>query len=405
MSEKRPLNVLFLITSMPVGGAEVLLSNLVQRMDRNRMIPQIGCLKEMGPLGKELSGEITVHSHLLNHKYDFGIVNRLAKLMKSEQIDAVVTVGAGDKMFWGRLAARQARVPVVLSALHSTGWPDGVGRMNRWLTPITDGFIAVARQHGQFLVEQEKFPSHKVFVIPNGIDTDRFSFCSESRVIYRRKWGISHSAPVAGIVAALRPEKNHLLFLRVAANVIHRIPQAHFVIVGEGPEREKLEIAVSDHQLANHVHFLGNCSDIPGVLSAIDLFALTSQNEASPVSILEAMACRRPVVAPDVGSISESVLDGVTGHLVPVGNAEEMTRRWIMLLDNEEKRNSMGDKSREHVEKSGSLNAMTEGYQQLIEQLYDRKRNRRSKQTRETGEIFHSLPVFQTTDLQANAQV
>ena len=94
--------------------------------------------------------------------------------MIERQIDAVVTVGAGDKMFWGRLAAYFARVPVIASALHSTGWPDGIGRLNRWLTPITDAFIAVADTHGQFLIDQERLPPEKVFVIPNGVDTSRF---------------------------------------------------------------------------------------------------------------------------------------------------------------------------------------------------------------------------------------
>ena len=376
---ERPLNILFLITSMPVGGAEVLLANLVRRMDRTRVIPQIGCLKEPGPLGEELKNEVKIHANLIKHKYDFAVINRLNTLMKTESIDAVITVGAGDKMFWGRLAARRAKVPVVLSALHSTGWPDGVGRLNRWLTPITDGFIAVAKQHGEFLVEFERFPEKKVFVIPNGVDTQKYTFDLSCRNRLREQWGIEKSAPVVGIVAALRPEKNHLLFLRVAGKVINHVPDAQFVIAGDGPEREKLEIAVSDHKLAHHVHFLGNCDNIPGVLSAIDVFALTSQNEASPVSILEAMACERPVVAPNVGSISESVIDNQTGYLVDVGNAEEMAKKWIELLNNEDLRNKMGVEARNHVVQTGSLDAMTRGYQELITDLYARKKYRQAR--------------------------
>lgn len=376
---ERPLNVLFLITSMPVGGAEVLLANLVRRMDRTRVVPQIGCLKEPGPLGEELKNEVKIHANLIKHKYDFAVINRLSTLMKTESIDAVITVGAGDKMFWGRLAARRANVPVVLSALHSTGWPDGVGRLNRWLTPITDGFIAVAKQHGEFLVEFERFPEKKVFVIPNGVDTQKYTFDLNCRNQLREQWGIEKSAPVVGIVAALRPEKNHLLFLRVAGKVINHVPDAQFVIAGDGPEREKLEIAVSDHKLARHVHFLGNCDNIPGVLSAVDVFALTSQNEASPVSILEAMACERPVVAPNVGSISESVLENQTGYLVDVGNAEQMTKKWTELLNDEDLRNKMGVEARHHVVQTGSLDAMTRGYQELITDLYARKKYRQAR--------------------------
>ncbi len=142
----RPLRTLFVITSMPVGGAEVLLDNLIRRFDRQRIAPELCCLKELGPLGEELAGEFPVHANLIGGKLDIAVLWRLVRLMRRRKIDAVVTVGAGDKMFWGRLAAKLAGVPVICSALHSTGWPDGVGRLNRWLTPITDGFIGVARR-------------------------------------------------------------------------------------------------------------------------------------------------------------------------------------------------------------------------------------------------------------------
>ncbi|MFM7741306.1 MAG: glycosyltransferase, partial [Planctomycetota bacterium] len=187
---------MFVLTSLPVGGAETLLHNLVRTLDRRRIRPLVCCLKEAGELGEQMSVEVPLYSRLLRGKYDAFVLQRLAKLFRRESVDAVVTVGAGDKMFWGRLAARLARVPVVLSALHSTGWPDGVGRMNRWLTPLTDGFIAVARPHGKFLVEFEKFPEQKVFVIPNGIDTERFRPSAVARAEWRQRWEIEESAPV-----------------------------------------------------------------------------------------------------------------------------------------------------------------------------------------------------------------
>ena len=122
---ERPLHVMFVLTSMPVGGAETLLVELVRGMDKNRFIPEICCLKEPGELGEMLQSEMRVHHTLIGAKWDLGVLIRLWKLFRNRQTDAVVTVAAGDNMFWGRLAARLARVPVVISALHSTGWPDG----------------------------------------------------------------------------------------------------------------------------------------------------------------------------------------------------------------------------------------------------------------------------------------
>ncbi len=226
LEDRGPLRVMFLITSMPVGGAETLLVNLVRRMDRERFLPSLACLKALGPLGEVLSHEIPTASNLIHHKYDPAVLVRLVRLFRRQRIDAVVTVGAGDKMFWGRLAARAAGVPVVLSALHSTGWPDVIGRLNRLrlLTRWTDAFIGVAQAHGIYLVEHEGFPAEKVRVISNGVDTQRFAPAADVARL-RQRLGLPAAAPIAGIVAALRPEKNHALFLRAAARVAQQLPR------------------------------------------------------------------------------------------------------------------------------------------------------------------------------------
>ena len=106
-SSSRPLRVMFVITSMHVGGAETLLLNLLRRIDRSRFSPELCCLKELGELGEQLQHEIPVYEKLLRNKFDIGVFWRLTRLLRRRQIDAVVTVGAGDKMFWGRLAARR----------------------------------------------------------------------------------------------------------------------------------------------------------------------------------------------------------------------------------------------------------------------------------------------------------
>jgi len=370
---KRPLRVMFLLTSMPVGGAETLLVNLVRRVDRSRFEPLIGCMKQRDVLGETLANEIPVFENLIRHKYDFKVVGRLKKLFREQKIDALITVGAGDKMFWGRIAARSAGVPVILSALHSTGWPDGVGRLNRMLTGITDGFIAVAQQHAEYQVEQERFPKEKVFLIPNGIDTDRFQFHPEKREEWRSKLMISSGDPVVGIVAALRPEKNHRLFLEAAAGVLKKLPKARFVVAGDGTERAELEAFASQLGIAQSVDFIGSTDDVVGVLSMLDLFALTSHNEASPVSIMEAFSCGRPVVAPDVGSINETVLHCENGFLVPAGDLQQTTDRWIEILENPLRSSHWGKLGRRRVIENSSLARMTDGYMDLVERCYARK--------------------------------
>ena len=287
--------------------------------------------------------------------------------------DAVITVGAGDKMFWGRIAAHLTHVPVLLAALHSTGWPDGVGRLNRLLTGWTDGFIAVAAQHGRFLVEHEKFPADKVHVIPNGVDTKRFAFCPEAPAKLRRELGVPDDTPLCGIVAALRAEKNHRLFLQVAAAVHRQLPKVHFVIVGDGPQRAAIQADVARLQLDGGVHLLGTRNDVPQILSALNVFLLTSDNEANPVSILEALSVQVPVVAPNVGSIRETVQDGVTGFLVPPSEAEPMVRRVLQVLGDPALARNLGAAGRRLVERDWSLERMVSGYERLIVDLYRRR--------------------------------
>lgn len=373
LADRGPLRVLFLITSMPVGGAETLLVNLVRRLDRARFLPELCCLKEPGPLGEEVAREIPLHSHLLSGKYDVRVWGRLTQLLRSRRIDAVVTVGAGDKMFWGRLAARRARLPVVLSAIHSTGWPDHINWLNRRLTRWTDAFIAVAEPHGRHLVDNEGFPVGKVRVIPNGVDVERFRPRPESRRALRRQLSLAPDAPLCGIVAALRPEKNHELFLHAAAKVASQRPDARFVVVGDGPRRGDLERLAQELGIAAAVRFLGSRGDVQELLSAMDVFALTSHNEANPVSILEAMASELPVVATNVGSVAESVAHKVNGFVVTPGNVEETAARWLELINDEPLRRAMGGAGRSRVVERWSLEAMVTGYEGLITEIYERK--------------------------------
>ena len=211
---------MFVLTSMPVGGAETLLVELIRRLDRGAVPAGIVLPEGTRTAGRGTGGRnIPAHAGLLAHKYDVAVLRRLARLMARRRIDAVVTVGtAATRCSGAGWPPGWAGVPVVCSALHSTGLPDHVEWPNRLLAPLTDAFIAVAEPHGRYLAEHEGCPAAKVRVIPNGVDVEKF----------HPRWpnagpaaelGLPPGTPTAGIVAALRPEKNHELFLRAAAMV------------------------------------------------------------------------------------------------------------------------------------------------------------------------------------------
>mgnify|MGYP002623362406 FL=1 len=372
LEDRGPLRVLFVHTFMPVGGAETLLVNLIRRLDRARFEPEVCCLKFPGPLGDVIGQEVPLHTHLLKHKYDLRVLPRLVKLIRQQKYDAIVTVGAGDRMFWGRLAARVAKVPVILTALHSTGWPDVINRLNRALTPITDGFIAVAEEHARYLRDVEKFPAEKVFIAPNGVNVQRFA-PREHNSQLRESLNIPADAPTVGIVAALRPEKDHHQFLRVAQRVLSQCEDAHFLIVGDGDLRGELEAYSQELKITDAVHFLGTRDDVPELLSEMDVVALTSKMEANPVTILEALAAGRPFVAPDVGSIAETLLNGENGYVTPPGDEETMSERIVHLLDHPELADQFGSAGRQRVVDNFSLERMFEAYENLIEDIYREK--------------------------------
>jgi glycosyltransferase involved in cell wall biosynthesis len=379
LEDRGPLRVMFVITSMPVGGAETLLVQLLRRLDRERFLPELCCLKRLGPLGEVMAKEIPTFTGLLSQKYDFAVLWRLTRLLRRRRIDAVVTVGTGgDKMFWGRLAGRLAGVPVICSALHSTGLPDHVELPNRLLAPITDAFIAVAESHGRYLAEREGCPVERVRVIPNGVDVEKFHpRWPVARL--REELGLSPGTPTVAIVAALRPEKNHELFLRSAALVRRDVPDARFLVIGDGPERDRLTRLAGELSLTQSVYFLGTRGDVAELLSLVDVLVLSSRMEANPVSLLEAMASEKPVVAPRVGSIPETILDGQNGYLTTPGDAEEFAARIVHLLRNPDCAATLGRAGREQVVAHWSIKRMVEGYQDLLAGIYAEKCNRRRR--------------------------
>jgi len=373
LADRGPLRVMFVITSMPVGGAEMLLVELIRRLDRERFLPELCCLKYFDALGEVLLREIPAFTGLLGHKYDVAVLWRLTQLMRQRRIDAVVTVGTGgDKMFWGRLAGWLAGAPVICSALHSTGLPDHVELPNRLLAPLTDAFIAVAEPHGRYLAAHEGCPAAKIRVIPNGVDVERFHPRWPNRAL-QRELELDGKVPVAGIVAALRPEKNHELFLYVAALVHSKLPAARFLVVGDGPQRAKLQSLAKSLGIAKAVRFLGTRSDVPELLALMDVVVLSSHMEANPMCLLEAMASEKAVVATRVGSVAESVLDGRTGYLVAASDSQGMAKRVLRLLTDRTRAAAMGRAGREHVIARWSVERMVQGYQDLLTEVYASK--------------------------------
>ena len=362
-----PLRVMFVTTEMSSGGYEQQLINLIGGMDRARFAPMVCCLKRPGPLGAQLRSDgVPVFAGLTHNRYDARVLYRLVRLMRRERVDVAFTVGTGgDRMFWGRLAARLAGVRTIISALHSMGVPDHVEWVNKLLHGLNHAFVAVAGVQKQYLIEREGTPRQRTHVIYNGVDPERWAH-AEPNLDAAQTWGIPEQAPVAGIVACLRPEKNHELFLRAGARVLEQLKQARLLVVGDGPRREDLVHLADQLGITGRVHFVGNRTDVPHMVALMDVVVLSSICEAFPMAILEAMAAGKPVVATDVGAVSEAVRDGQTGFLVSSGDVDAMAARITALLDDPALARRLGQQGRRLVAEQFSLRRMVERHQRLF---------------------------------------
>jgi glycosyltransferase involved in cell wall biosynthesis len=225
-----------------------------------------------------------------------------------------------------------------------------------------------------------------VHTIYNGVDCERFA--PQDPTAVRSELGIPPEAPVVGILAALRPEKNHEQFLEGARRILADFPTARFLVIGDGPRRPELETLARTLGIQYAIHFLGSRADIPAVLAACDVVSLTSHNEAAPVSILESLAVGVPVVASNVGSVKESVIQDQTGRLFAPGDVNAYVRELSDLLRQPGLRRQLGAEGRRRVMARWSLQAMVRGYEQLIERIYADKTQAPTKIVRATPARF-----------------
>ncbi len=370
----KPVTVLFLESSLRMGGTETVLSRLMERLDRSRVRPILCCLYEPGILGERLlrKGYPVLHN-LASGRLDLALPAKLARLLLQERVDVLFMVNQPIVQFWGTWASLLARVPVRVAAIRSTGKINRIQRrlwVNRLTFPWTTRVTALSATHKAYLVSKEGIDPRKIEIIPNGVDVEAFR-ANGSASVLRDSFRLPHGAPVVAIVAMLRPEKDHATFLRAAAEVRRRVSDAHFLLVGEGAERSPLEALTRELGLEACVHFTGVRDDIPQVLGVSDLCALSSRPVVETLSnaVLEYMAAGKPVVATRVGSLPEQVEEGVTGFLVEPGDWREMAERMVRLLADRSLARRMGEAGRRKVTDEYSIEHMVREWEALFVRL------------------------------------
>lgn len=287
---------------------------------------------------------------------DLVAVRRLYQLMRRERPQIVHThlAKAGTT---ARLAARLARVPIVLHTYHGHVFHSYFSprrtavflAIERALARLTDRIIAVGDQQRAELVSYRLAPARKIVSIPLGLDIEPLLQAERERGRLRAELGLNGADKLVGIVARLVPIKAHEVFLEAAVEVHRRLPNARFVIVGDGERRAELEARAARLGLRDRALFLGWRRDMRAVYADLDVVVLSSLNEGSPVALIEAMAAARPVVSTDVGGVGEVVANGQSGILVPSRDADALAEAVTNLLNDPAAAEQLGRAARAAV--------------------------------------------------------
>ncbi|HYN68925.1 MAG TPA: glycosyltransferase [Candidatus Eisenbacteria bacterium] len=349
---RQRIRVVQLLATGSSGGAQEHVFNLLTRVDQERYDVSI-CALTAGPATRRMQ-RAGIPVCIIDEPDDVTATEAVAAHLAAVRADLVHAhmyraEVVATQAAW-RLGAAGRRRPFVLSTVHSSRVRSDEDRdLIRRLTPRMDQLIAVSKSIVR-KIEDEGRVGAPVSLIYNGVDLERYG-AQEACCTLHEEYDIPADAPIVGVVARLEPEKGHPTLLEAWPEVLATVPDAHLLVVGEGSRREALEAqalelglldgpAVTSAGVAGaraaartrRVVFTGRRDDVPAVTAALDVAVLPSYREAQGLSILEAMALSRPVVASAVGGIPEMIEDGRTGLLVPPRDAPALAAAITRLL-------------------------------------------------------------------------
>lgn len=348
------LHVVHVVFSLDVGGQERVILDLARGLvDRGHRATVIS-LSEGGTLRSRFAG-IPVETIDAGTGVNPSTIAKLARRFRALKPDVVHTHNRSP-MIYAAPAAKLARVPRLVHTKH--GRSDG-GTAVTVLSRLYHRYVAVSEDTARVAIEKERVPAKLVTVIENGIDTRAFVPDPAARMRVRRELGVPPTACLVGTTGRMVVEKNYGLLIAAAAGVVGK--DVRLVLVGDGPERAALERGVEPAS-APYVAFLGMRHDIPALLSAFDVFALSSTTEGLPIAVIEAMAAGLPILATAVGGLPKVVTQGETGVLVPSENLGAYRAALHELTSDGDLRSRLGEAARTDAASRFSLDRVMDDY-------------------------------------------
>jgi glycosyltransferase involved in cell wall biosynthesis len=303
-------------------------------------------------------------------RLDLSAFRPLIRLLRERRVEILHSHKFGSNV-WGTAIGRVVRVPVLIA--HEQTWSYR-GKAHRRLIDFLIGraasaFVAVSTADRERMISVERVPPEKVVVIPNAYIPRPRSPGPDLRA----ELGIASATPLIGTVAMMRPQKALGVLIQAFAAIAAREEHARLVLGGDGPCRAELEGQVRAAGLADRVHFIGLQEDVGRVLEALDVAAISSEFEGTPLFVLECMAHGAPLVATDVGGIPDLVEDRRTALLVPPGDPDALAGALGSLLADPDARRELSEAARRRSAEF-TIDRISERFEELYDSLLAQRR-------------------------------
>ncbi|HEV8724272.1 MAG TPA: glycosyltransferase [Candidatus Binatia bacterium] len=389
-SAQDKIRVLRVIGRLNVGGPSIHVVNLAAGLDPSRY-------EQLLVIGHESPAEGSMLDYALSrgvwpHRIqeivtafnlaprDGIALKRLFSLMRLYRPHIVHTHTAKAGLL-GRMAAHLAGVPIIVHTFHGHVLHGYYGPVQNWalrrmetaLAWFTHRLVAVSEQVKKELVEYGVAGADRISVIPLGLELAPFLDAEKLRGEFRREMGFTSDVKLVGIVGRIFPIKNHALFLKSAACIAAAEAAARFVVVGDGMLRFALEQQAGELDIADRTLFTGWRSDLARIYADLDVLVVSSNNEGTPLSAIEAMAARCPVVATRVGGLPDLIEDQKTGRLVPPRDAEALASAVLDLLNNPQTACELGQNAMEAVRQRFTVQRLLSDMDHLYTELLEEK--------------------------------
>jgi glycosyltransferase involved in cell wall biosynthesis len=374
-------NILFVIDNLTFGGGERGFLQIIRSLKNKGYNITVASMPG-GEFACQL-GAIGVRVKFVNMRSRLNpcIFLQVIKICRQRKIDILHSQGARAD-FFARIAAKLAKVPIIISTVQMLVEGYDVNPLKRLIYVVldrfserfVDRFIVVSESLRETLIEKHRILPEKVVTIYNGIELDEYKpnvkevRSQESEV--RKEFALARNVPVIGAIGRLVWQKGFEYLIEGVPEVLKEYPDARFLIVGDGPLKNKLKFKSKELRVEERIVFTGFRSDIKEILSTIDVLAMPSLLEGLPMVLLEGMAMAKPIIATDIDGISEVLVDEETGLLVPPENPSTLAKAIIRMLSNRDKAKQMGLAARRDVEERFSVETMLKRVNEVYQELF-----------------------------------